>query len=153
MPLSRRVVTCLAGSALLAVAAPGCATQEVPKMPDMSVTVTGDGPDFLVDAAEAEGMAQALRRILADPEAVARSRAPLPLQQSLMRDYAPDPLMLTERVYAGEWLLVSADTGPRWDLRMVDPGEGRMGLMFRVPLQRDDRGNWHAVSVTFLRVR
>jgi hypothetical protein len=151
MPLSRRAAFGIAGWILLTLAVSSCSAMEVAKMQNVKVEVTGDGPNFPVDEAEAERMVQALRHVLSNPEAVARSGAPLPLQQTLVRDYSAEPLMLTQRVRAGEWLLVSAESGPRWDLRMADPGGGRVGLIFQVPLQKDGRGGWLATSVTFLR--
>jgi hypothetical protein len=151
MPLSRRTLARMIGCILLTLAGPSYATVKVPKMRKRNVEVTGDGPKFLVDEAEAGRLVQVLRTVISDPEAVARSGAPLAMQQLLMRDYLAEPLALTERVRAGDWLLVSADTGPRWDLRMVDPSDGKVGLIFQVPIQKDKRGKWLATSVKFLR--
>lgn len=119
-------------------------------MSNDTVQLEGDGPSISIAEPEARQMAQALQAVLADTAAVAQSGAPLPLQQSLVRDYAPEPFSMGGQIRAGEWLLVSSANGPRWDLRMVAPEAPRKGLIFQVPLIKADQ-QWRAASVVFVR--
>jgi hypothetical protein len=117
------------------------------------VQLEGDGPPVSIQEPEARQMAQALRAALIDGEALAASGAPLPVRQALLRDHMPEPFSMASQIRAGDWLLVSADGGPRWDLRMVTPDSPRVGLIFQAPLVRGADRQWRVAAVNFVRAR
>jgi hypothetical protein len=150
MPLTARVFRAPASIAFLGVAALGGISLENQAM-STTVEVTGDGPTIGIDEAEGNRMAAALQAALSDDDMLARSKAPAPLLDLLKRDYPATPISIGDQFRAGQWLLVSARSGPRWDLRMVSPQGPRRGLLFQVPLVQARDGRWSASRIDFVK--
>jgi hypothetical protein len=147
-------------AALLPIGAAGCgsnvADETVPKEIAMTqpreAVLKGDGPPARISVEEVRRMGAALREGLARPELAANSGAPETLLAQARQAFGEPEITEAGQVRAGEWLLVSAVQGPRWDLRLAAPEPPRIGLLFRVPLERTN-DDWRASAVQFVRVR
>lgn len=125
---------------------------EVTMAATRQAVLAGDGPALTVSDEDVALMSAALRAALNDHEFVRASGAPEELLVQLEGTFSPGEITRAGQVRAGEWLLVSTPTGPRWDLRLVTPEAPRVGLIFQAPLARTAHG-WRATSLRFVRAR
>ena len=152
----------LLGCVALALAQTSCAAPtrdaamrgeaEVAMAAARQTVLAGDGPAVTVSEDDVRLMSAALQAALGDHEFIRASGAPEELLPQLDGTFSPGEITRAGQVRAGEWLLVSTPTGPRWDLRLVTPDAPRVGLIFQAPLARTAHG-WRATSMRFVRVR
>lgn len=98
-------------------------------------------------------LAEALRRVLLDPQQVSRAGVPAPLAADLPASLG-DPTWFQENaeVRAGPWLLVATADGLEWQYRIVAPASPRVGLMLSAPARQTEAG-WVVERLRFMRLR
>jgi hypothetical protein len=119
---------------------------------DMKTRIAGDGPELALSSSEVGLAGQALAVALNDRSMIAASRAPQPMLAWLDGSYSPAQVGSSGDVRAGQWLLTSAAEGPMWVMRVATPAPPRMGMLFEVPMMRDQNG-FRATALRFVRVR